>query len=69
MVTAWPNDKNIDIPAENVEQMPIIMTQLPETNTIFNVVEMNRKMIENTFKKGHYFKQNKNYSYFLNFGI
>jgi hypothetical protein len=28
------------------------MTQLPETNTIFNVVEMNRKVIENTFREG-----------------
>jgi poly(A) polymerase Pap1 len=52
-IKAWPNEKDENIPDQTVEQMPIIMTQFPEINTIFNVTEMNIKVIENTFRKGN----------------
>jgi hypothetical protein len=58
-----PSSKEIN---EKEEQMPIIMTQFPETNTAFNVNEMSRKVIRKTFRNG-IFIINANINYFLTF--
>jgi poly(A) polymerase Pap1 len=36
----------------NYQRMPIIMTQYAETNTLYNVTEMNRMVIQRAFRNG-----------------
>jgi poly(A) polymerase Pap1 len=47
-IDAWDSEEI----EEKKEQMPIILTDFPDTNTAFNVTEMNRKVVQKAFKKG-----------------
>jgi poly(A) polymerase Pap1 len=55
-IDSWvPGNMDVWLPEqieEKKEQMPIILTEYPETNTAFNVTEMNRKVIQTAFKRG-----------------